>query len=118
MKSLTLSIKQVHFDEIKAGTKIHEDREIRPKSAHRYCMTDASGEVQVDAKGQIKTVPYEAIIFLTGQHKGTRPKMTVEVKSSEVIILTDDEDNDITYEHEGEEYVACFIRYHLGEVIN
>jgi len=36
MKVLTLSIKRKYFDEILAGTKIVETREIRPNVAKRY----------------------------------------------------------------------------------
>ena len=36
MNILTLSIKQIYFDEILAGKKTHEYREIRPTNAKKY----------------------------------------------------------------------------------
>ena len=36
MNILTLSIKQKYFDEILAGKKTHEYREIRPTNAKKY----------------------------------------------------------------------------------
>lgn len=39
MNILTLSIKQKYFDEILAGKKTHEYREIRPTNAKKYITT-------------------------------------------------------------------------------
>lgn len=36
MNILTLSVKQIYFDEILAGKKTHEYREIRPTNAKKY----------------------------------------------------------------------------------
>lgn len=38
MNILTLSIKQKYFDEILAGKKTHEYREIRPTNAKKYII--------------------------------------------------------------------------------
>lgn len=116
MKTLTLSIKQQYFDEIKAGTKTFEEREIRPNNISKYCLMK-DGDVVIE-DGIVKTVPYDTITLLTGAYKGTRPKMVVKVKSSEVIVLTDEDDNEIVYELDGQEYVACIIRYELGEILS
>lgn len=117
MSNLTLSIKQKYFDEIKAGTKTFEEREIRPNNVERYCVLDEEGFVAEDANGKPITKHYDTITFLTGAYKGTRPKMVVEVLSSEVIIMTDEEGNDLVYEHQGEEYLVAVIRYQLGKVL-
>lgn len=116
MKTLTLSIKQNFFDEIKAGTKTFEEREIRPNNIGKYCELKDNDVIFED--GIVKTVQYDAIKFLTGAYKGKRPSITVEVKSSEVIVLTDEEDNEIVYTLDDKEYVACIIRYELGKILN
>lgn len=116
MKVLTLSIKQEFFDQIKAGTKTFEEREIRPNNVTKYCVLDDEGYVD-EVDGKPITVQYDAIKFLTGAYKGTRPSMTVKVKSSEVIIITDEDGEDIVYIEKGEEYLASIIRYELGEIL-
>jgi hypothetical protein len=116
MKVLTLSIKQEFFDQIKAGTKTFEEREIRPNNVTKYCVLDDEGYVD-EIDGKPITVKYDAIKFLTGAYKGKRPSMLVEVKDCSVIILTDEEANDIIYLDKGEEYIASIIRYELGEIL-
>jgi len=117
-KNLTLSIKQEYFDQIKDGTKTFEEREIRPNNVERYCLVDDEGFVLENEKGEPVTRPYDTITFLTGAYKGTRPRIVVEVKDSNVIIMTDENGNDIVYEHQGDEYTACIIRYELGKVLS
>lgn len=124
MNVLTLSIKQKYFDEILAGKKTHEYREIRPTNAKKYITYFCNGkEYQVDEElpeeGDIELRPikYDAIKLLTGEYKGKRPYIIIEAKSAEVSILTDDEGNDIVYEHQGEEYLAAQIDYTLGKIL-
>lgn len=124
MNVLTLSIKQKYFDEILAGKKTHEYREIRPTNAKKYITYLCDGkEYQTDEElpeeGEITLNPikYDAIKFLTGEYKGKRPYAIVEVKGAEASILTDEDGNDIVYEHQGEEYLASQIDYALGKVL-
>lgn len=117
MRNLTLSIKQKFFDQIKSGEKTFEEREIRPNNVERYCQVDEEGFVLENEKGEPLTRPYDTITFLTGAYSGTRPKMVIEVKSSQVIIFTDENGEDIIYEHNGEEYIASMIRYELGGIL-
>ena len=124
MEILTLSIKQRYFDEILAGKKTHEYSEIRPTNAKKYITYLCGGkEYKVDEElpeeGEIELNPikYDAIKFLTGEYKGKRPYMIVEVKNAEASILTDENDEDIVYEHQGEEYLAAQIDYALGKVL-
>ena len=39
----------------------------------------------------------DAIKLLTGEYKGKRPYIIIEVKDAEAVILTDDEGNDVVY---------------------
>ncbi|PKO99091.1 MAG: ASCH domain-containing protein [Bacteroidetes bacterium HGW-Bacteroidetes-8] len=125
MKTLTLSIKQTFFDEIKSGNKKEEVREIRANTSGKYIEYQVNGEkmkikeVPADAT-DVECVPikYDQIRFLTGEYKGKRPSMLVEVLGEDIIILTDEQGDDIVYEYEGFEYVAAEIRYKLGKVID
>lgn len=124
MKILTLSIKQKHFDEILAGKKTHEYREIRPTNAKKYITYLCGGkeykvdeELPEEGEVDLKPIKYDAIKFLTGEYKGKRPYIIVEVKREEVAILTDENGEDIVYEYNGEEYLAAQIDYTLGKVL-
>ncbi|OJV18887.1 MAG: hypothetical protein BGO30_03435 [Bacteroidetes bacterium 41-46] len=125
MKVLTLSIKQQWFDEIRAGKKTIETREIKPTTASKYIEYSYNGErikesqITDDMEG-VEAIPikYDAIKFLTGAYEGTRPSMIVEVTGEEVYILTDEETGeDLVYENNGVEYVAAEIVYSLGKII-
>ncbi len=124
MKILTLSIKQKYYDEILAGKKNHEYREIRPTNAHKYITYLCNGkeyrtdeELPEEGDIDLKPIQYEAIKFLTGEYKGKRPYAIIEVKNTEVQILTDDNDEDIVYEYNGKEYIAAQMDYTLGKIL-
>lgn len=125
MNILTLSIKQKYFDEILAGTKTHEYREIRPTNAKKYITYLCGGkeykadeELPEEGEVELKPIKYDAIKLLTGAYNsGKRPYIIVEVKNAEAAILTDESGNDIVYEHQGEEYLAAQIDYTLGKVL-
>jgi hypothetical protein len=116
MSNLTLSIKQVYFNEILSGIKKTETRELRPKTNSKYLLHKDGNLVIVD--NEIKTKDYKTITFLTGAYKGKRAKMVVEVLSSEVVLYEDENGELITLTDENqEEYFASVIEYKLGEVI-
>ena len=97
MNVLTLSIKQKYFDEILAGKKNHEYREIRPTNAKKYITYLCSGkEYKADEE-----LPEEGEIEL----------------NAEASILTDENGDDIVYEYQGEEYLAAQMDYTLGKVL-
>lgn len=126
MKILTLSIKQKYFDEILAGEKTHEYREIRPNNAKKYFRYETAGKLYEnaddipDGDDEVHLVPvkYDAIKFLTGAYSGKRPYAIVEVKDAEVVILVDEDGNDIEYEWtDGKVYLAAQMDYTLGKVL-
>ena len=124
MNVLTLSIKQKFFDEILASKKTQEFREIRPNTSQRYVRYKVGDkeykhfeEVPEDQEPEVEPVEYDAIKFLTGEYKGTRPFAIVEVKGAKVEILTDEDGNEIPYELDGVEYVMAQIVYDLGKVL-
>lgn len=116
-KNLTLSIKQIFFDEILAGTKTIETREIRPNSNKKYCEVDEDGYILTYEDDTIMPRNYETITFLTGAYVGIRPRMVVEVKGAEIFEVEDENGDLITYEHKGETYNTAFIDYHLGDIL-
>ena len=127
MKILTLSIKQKFFDEILAGKKTQEFREIRPSNAKKYFNYELNGKLydkdnlpsEDEEQGEVNLVPikYDAIKFLTGEYKGKRPYAIVEVKNAMIELFCDEEGNDITYEYNGKTYIAAQIVYDLGKVL-
>lgn len=128
MKVLTLSIKQKWFDEILAGKKTQEFREIRPTNGKKYFRYVLNGKEYVEETlpsaeeepGDVDLVPvkYDAIKFLTGAYTGKRPWALVEVKGAKIELFCDEDGNDITYEYNGKTYVAAQITYDLGKVLD
>lgn len=116
MEILTLSIKQKFFDEILAGIKKQEFREIRPNSQSKYCELDEEGYVK-EVEGVLLPRKYDAIKFLTGEYKGKRPFIIVEVKDAKIELFEDENHELVTYTYQGEEYIAAQVVYDLGEVL-
>lgn len=116
MKILTLIIKQKYFDAIIKGEKKQEFREVRPSSYKRLLEVDSEGECVVDNNNCAITKHYDAIRFFVGYNKD-RDSALVEVKGSEMVLMTDEEDNIITYIHDGSEWAAAQVIYDLGKII-
>lgn len=123
MKVLTLIIKQKFFDEILAGKKAQEFREIRPTTAKKYINYVCNGKEYNDpddlpdnCDADIVPIHYDAIRFFVGYH-ADRDSALVEVKGAVVEFFVDEEGNDIVYKHKGEEYIAAQMVYDLGAVI-
>lgn len=116
MEILTLSIKQKFFDEILAGTKKQEFREIRPNSQSKYCELDEDGYVK-EIEGVLQPRKYDAIKFLTGEYKGKRPFIVVEVKDAKIELFEDENHELVTYTYQGEDYIAAQVVYDLGKVL-
>ena len=130
MKILTLSLKRKYFDEILAGTKTHEYREVRPTSIRKYVHLLCEGkyyedddpafdETNPDAPVEIVAKQYDAIRFYTGAYSGKRPSMLVEVKGAEAVIMTDEDGNDLYLKDgNGEDYLAVTVDYTLGKILD
>lgn len=117
MKILTLIIKQKYFDEILSGKKTVETREIRHNNFKKYCELDEDGYAKFDEdKGVFIPRQYDAIRFFVGYNK-ERDTALVEVKGAEIGIFVDEEGKEIVYEANGEEFIASYIDYALGKVL-
>jgi hypothetical protein len=129
MKILTLNLKRQYFDEILAGTKTHEYRDLFPENNDRFIRYRINGKEyklneipsEEDEPGEITPVPikYDAIKFLTGAYKGTRPYMIVEVLDAKINIPKDDDGNPIIVfdESTNTEFIMAQMDYTLGKVI-
>jgi len=129
MNILTLSLKRKYFDEILAGKKTHEYREVRPSNTKKYVHLLCEGkfyedndpafdETNPDSPVEIVAKKYDAIRFYTGAYSGKRPYMLVEVKEAEAFIESDYEGNDLVLKDgNGEEYVAVTVDYTLGQIL-
>jgi hypothetical protein len=130
MKVLTLSIKQKFFDQILAGTKKVETREITPKNSNRYGVYTAGGKqyskysdipksIKQDESIEITfdLIKYDALKLLTGEYKDKRPYLIVEVKDTRMFFEEDESGEPIEYEVDGEAYTVTTVDYHLGKII-
>ncbi|MDR0763752.1 MAG: ASCH domain-containing protein [Bacteroidales bacterium] len=130
MRILTLSIKQKYFDQILAGVKKVETREITPQNSNKYgvYMAESKGYAKYknipesilrDESIEINFTPtkYDALKLLTGEYKNKRPYLIVEVTGCEIFFEDDEEGNPIEYECEGEIFQMATIDYHLGKII-
>lgn len=116
-KLLKLQIDRPCFKSILSGKQKVEHRFVYPSNAKRYVVEteseDKNGEVTVN----VTPVHYDALYLINGRRKNA-PRLTVEVKSAEFVVLTDENGKDLTFEEKGNEYYVCQVWYHLGKVIS
>lgn len=125
MKVLTLQINKECFQDILNGKQDVEHRYVYPSNVSRYVYFIHDGkeykrqEDIPDDDKEIEVIPikYDALYLINGRRKDA-PRLTVEVKSAEYVIFTDEEGNDLTKTENGVEYLISQVWYHLGKVIN
>lgn len=129
MKTLTLNLKRQFFDEILAGTKTHEYRDLFPENNDRFIRYRLNGKdyklneipSEDEESGEVTPVPikFDAIKFLTGAYKGTRPYMIVEVLDAQIIIPKDDNGDPVVIYDEATdtEFYMAQMDYTLGKVL-
>ena len=116
MEILQLIIKQKFFDEILAGKKKQEFREIRPNTQKKYCELDEEGYCK-EVDGILIPRHYDAIRFYVGYNKD-RASALVEVKGAHIELFEDENHNLIEYDYNGDTYFAAQVVYDLGRVID
>ena len=109
MKILQLIIKQKYFDEILAGKKKIETREVIPTTEKKYVILDKDRAIT-------DIIQYDAIRFFVGYNKD-RETALVEVKDAHLEEVHDENDQPIFYDHKGEKNMMIDIVYELGEVL-
>ena len=125
MKVLTLQINKECFLDILNGKQDVEHRYVYPSNVTRYVYFKHDGKIYKkqseipDDDKEIEVLPihYDALYLINGRRKDA-PRLTVEVKSEEYVIFTDEEDNDLIFEENGKTYLVCQVWYHLGKVIS
>lgn len=115
MKTLNLIITQKYFDQIMAGTKKKEYREVKPTTIKKLLQLDSDGYEIEDDKGNAQPIKYDAIQFYVGYRKD-RDTCIVEVKDSHCEIFTDEEGNPIIYRYDGLDWVEEQVVYDLGRI--
>lgn len=115
MRVLQLIIKQKFFDEIIAGTKKQELREIKPTTYKKYLEVDESGFI-VLKDGAFLPIHYDAIRFYVG-YNPDRDTAIVEVTDNETYAFKDENHELITYDYKGMEFLAAEIVYNLDKVL-
>lgn len=115
MKTLQLIIKQKYFDEIIAGTKKQEFREIKPTTYKKYLKVDNEGYCIME-NDEFVPQKYDAIRFYVG-YNPDRATALVEVTGAYIELFEDENHELIEYEYKGRCYVASQIVYNLGKVL-
>ena len=117
LKTLNLIIKQEFFDQILAGTKTQEFREVKPTTYKKLIELDEDGYDAEDENGNAIPIKYDAIRFYVGYAKN-RDTALVEVLSATSEIFVDENQEPIIYEYKGEEWWAQQVTYNLGKVLD
>jgi hypothetical protein len=125
MNVLTLQITKDSFQAILKGEQDVEHRYVYPSNVARYVYFKHDGkkykrqeDIPDDDKDvEVLPVEYDALYLINGRRKDA-PRLTVEVKSAEFIIFTDEDGNDQVFEENGKEYLVCQVWYHLGKVLS
>lgn len=125
MNILTLSIKQKPFDDILSGKKDFERREIRPSNVENYVSFIVDGKEYAreedvpegDSEVMVKAKSYDRLKLVTGEYKGKRPYLIVEVKDACVEFLYDENGDFIIGMEKGKEYAIAHIVFELGNIV-
>ena len=99
------------FNDIVNGQLKVFTKEIRPKTQSLYCIMDEDGYVK-EINGVMQLRKYDAIQFVC-----KNDSYTCEIINADLELLEDQNGNQITYEKNGEEYLAAQIVYTLGDEI-
>jgi len=123
MKVLNLIIKQQYFDEIAAGIKTQEFREVKPTTVKKLIQLDEDGYEIEDENANAIPIQYDALRLYVGYNKD-RDEMLIEVKDAHTEVFVNEKGEPITYTHgtdpktgEPLEWVAEQVVYDLGKIL-
>jgi len=94
--TLYLNIKQEYFDQIMAGTKNQEFREVKPTTIKKLIQLDEEGMEEEDECGNALPIIYDAIHFRVGMNK-VADEAIVEVVDTKTEIFVDENNQPIEY---------------------
>lgn len=111
MEIVRLQTKQDTLDAIRVGEVTEYAREIHPNTQKKYCELDEEGYVK-DIDGVLQPRKYDAVQFSCGHEV-----YACRIKDSFIELFEDEAGELITYEENGEEYIAAQVVYVLGEKV-
>lgn len=107
---LSLIIKGGYFNQIMAGEKTIEYREIKPTTYTGLIQLDEQGEAILDADGCPIPMDYDAVELLVGYNTD---RNTALIEVTDITI----ELTGYVFDDRGHEYPYGIVSFHLGEVI-
>ena len=128
-KILNLSIEQNYFDEIVAGTKTHEYRDVTPGTERKYVYFELDGKFVAESSMLpqskrlskdviLHPIKYDQIKLSTGAYSGKRPYIIVEVLDTKISFDEDSDGTRMTLEDDyGTEYFMAQMDYTLGRIL-
>ena len=111
MEVIKLTTKQNTIDALRAGQMKEYAREIRPNTMKKYCALDDDGYV-IDIDGVLQPRRYDVVQFQCGHEA-----CAFKIDHAQIELFEDENQELITYEENGEEYIAAQIVYFLGDRI-
>ncbi len=117
MDKLKLRIDKKTFQSILEGEEKVLRRYVYPNNAKKYVIEEDKTDENGEPITIVTPVHYDALQLSVGMKKDA-PRLTVNVVSSEFVVLTDEEGNDLTFEENGVEYYVCQVWYTLGDIID
>ncbi len=117
-KVLTLIIRQQPLDDILAGVKKTEYREVKETTYRKLVQLDKSGEnILLDKDEHAVPVHYDALLLFAG-YSANRDSALVEVTGAAEEYFKDEQGNVVSFEEEdGSTFYPSQIAYSLGRVI-
>lgn len=111
MEVIKLATKQDTLNALRDGLVKEYAREIRPNTQEKYCEVDEDGYV-VDVDGVLQPRHYDVALFQCGHES-----CAFKIEKAQIELFEDENQELVTYEENGEEYIAAQIVYFLGEKV-
>ena len=114
---VTYIIKQKYFDEIVAGRKKKEYRELKPTTLKKLVKLDKDGEMQLDKNENAIPIHYDAMLLFVGYSK-VRDSALVEITGEKEEMFLDEKGEEV-FEvlEDGSRFYPSQIAYDLGCIL-
>lgn len=114
---VTYIIKQHYFDEILAGRKKKEYRELKATTLKKLVKLDKNGDMQFDENENAIPIHYDAMLLFVGYQK-VRDSALVEITGEKEEMFLDEKGEEV-YEvlEDGSRFYPSQIAYDLGRVL-
>lgn len=115
---VTFIIKQQYFDEIIAGRKKKEYRDLKPTTLKKLVKLDKNGDLSLDENENAIPIQYDAMLLFVGYGK-VRDSALVEVTGAKEELFHDKNGEEV-YEilEDGSRFYPSQIVYDLGRVLS